>query len=490
MAELRWEVNLGSPVVATDGKYGSVQQLILDPQQERAVALLVKRHGPPNAPVVVVPEEAMADASEREVRVRMSRDQMDALPVYHPASAVVVEGRRYEMGEAFAAGGMEVLSGQPGPGETQPGRAGSRADGSERERAGLRVRAGQRVYCWDGWAGRVTLILLGSQGKARGFVMQAGHLPGRNPIVPLAWVEVVDEGRVFLSVEKSALDGLPVYRPDGELATAVDEALRSDDFLRYTDYEQIASAVQDGIVMLQGHVETRMNRVRADEAVRSVAGVLGVDNRLVADDDLVIAVAQALGGSGLTRLERISVHAWNGFVSLTGEVSTAAVRDAAEAAAASVPQVRGVSNYLVAPGMVVDREEQRPSQPSLRGGVYAADMLLGYVERVIVDPHSRRVTAFVTRGDFPCARRPVTYFPPDDGSTQERRVVIPIRAVRHETPGSVMLKISGAEAAQYPDFDPADFVPVSASWQPPFPYPAADVLFEAHVSPVIPYQPS
>ncbi len=359
-----------------------------------------------------------------------------------------------------------------------PGVAEDGLDEPERERAGLRVRGGQTVYCRDGRAGRVTLILLDQQGNARGFVMHAGHLLGRNLIVPVDWVAEVDEGRVCLSVEKSALEGLPVYRPDAELATAVDAALRSDDFLLHTDYEQIAFAVQDGVVTLQGHVVTRMNRVRAEDAVRSVAGVLGLEDCLVVDDDLVIDVAQALGRNPRTCRERVRVQARNGFVSLSGEVSCAAVRDAAEATAAGVPQVRGVSNFLLAPGVVVDREAQRAWQPSVGGAIYATDMPLGSVERVIIDPRTRRVTAFVAHGDFPCDRGTATWVLPDDGSVRERHVVIPMRAVRHETPGSVLLKISGAGAARRRDFSPADFAPVPADWQPPFPYRAADVLLE------------
>ena len=79
MNERRWEVRIVSPVVATDGDYGHLQELILDPEQERIAALVVRRHGLLPTHLVAVPEEAIANAAENEVRLKMRREQLDAL---------------------------------------------------------------------------------------------------------------------------------------------------------------------------------------------------------------------------------------------------------------------------------------------------------------------------------------------------------------------------------------------------------------------------
>jgi hypothetical protein len=50
--------------------------------------------------------------------------------------------------------------------------------------------------------------------------------------------------------------------------------------------------------------------------------------------------------------------------------------------------------------------------------------------------------------------------------------------VHEVTEGGVMLRISGIDAARYPDFDPANFVAPDAGWQPPHPYTHADVLLD------------
>jgi hypothetical protein len=105
-------------------------------------------------------------------------------------------------------------------------------------------------------------------------------------------------------------------------------------------------------------------------------------------------------------------------------------------------------------------------------------MQLGHVEQVIIDPHSRRVTAFITHGCFSDRLRTDQDDLLDLRPPLERRVVVPIRAVRYETDSSVLLNVSSGEAACYRDFDSADFVSPPEGWQPPYPYQRNEVLFK------------
>jgi hypothetical protein len=105
-------------------------------------------------------------------------------------------------------------------------------------------------------------------------------------------------------------------------------------------------------------------------------------------------------------------------------------------------------------------------------------MLFGKVERVIINPHNRRVTAFVAYGDFLDLGHTDEYGLPDDSSLQERRILLPIHMVRYEAVGSVQLNVSGREALREREFDPSDFVSPPEGWQPPYPYHQNDVLFE------------
>lgn len=480
MDKPRWELKIGTSVLASDGKYGRLKQVILDPHQERVVALLVRQRGLSASHTIVVPEEEVAEATDSEVRLKISQEQADALPEYQPNSAFVVKNRWYEADEeSFAVRGRQGIEIGRSPTAQRPGLLEDQLARPERAGLALELQAGHQVFCSDGPVGKVSLVLVDPQGRVKGFVMHAGHLPGRNLIVPVAWVQEVDRQNVHLSVEKRLLKRLLEYFPDFVLAAEVENALWVNEILRVTDYNGINVTVENGIVILRGHVVTPSNRSRAEDAARSVTGVLGIENHLVVDEELVVKVAQALGTDKRTCPEYVFVGAQRGVIILNGDVASAAIREAAEEVAASVPEVRGVVNYLRAPQVVVDPEKQQALQPPIGREVYATDMFLGCVERVIIDPHNRRVTAFVTSGNFTellLHTDENTLL--DENPQRERHIVVPVCAVDYETDRSVMLAVSAGEAAQYRDFNPANFVFPPEGWQPPYPYHWEDVLFE------------
>jgi osmotically-inducible protein OsmY/uncharacterized protein YrrD len=478
MLEPRWEVKIGSPVTATDSDYGHLQQLLVDPQEARVVGLLVRPHGLLAYHPVVVPENAISSASENEVRLNVNREQVEALPEYLPNAKLVMDGRNYEVHDKWSpAGGVEIEVGRAANLEAG-GMISNQFSKPQPQHPGLLIWAGQQVLCQDQTAGWVTLLLLEPGGRVTGFVLYTGPLIGRNLIVPINWVQKVDGNRVYLSVEKKDLQGLHDYRLDDALMAEAKNALWSDEILRNTDYQEIDVSVADGIIKLQGHVITLRNKTRAEEAACSVPGILGLENELVVDDDLVIHVAQALGNNEQTCLEQISVGAQNGFITLNGYVSSAAIREAAEVIAASVPQVRGVINTIQAPNVVIDPQKGQVWQPLIGKEVSAADMQLGHVEKVIIDPRNRRVTAFVVCGYFPDPQNKDGYRLPGEEPRQEYSVVIPIEAIRYATDDSVLLEVRGVEAALYRAFDPADFINPPAEWQPPYPYHWEQVLFD------------
>jgi osmotically-inducible protein OsmY/sporulation protein YlmC with PRC-barrel domain len=481
MVDPRWELKIGSMVTTTDGEYGRLQQLLVNPHWERIIALLIQPYRLIPPPIVVVPEELIADASVNEVRLEISRELVDELPRFWPESELTVEDQIYGADDEVIAvsgkGGVEV---KQAPNSKEPNVIESLLFGPESEHLGLQVCASQQVFCRDGYAGHVSMILSDAKGRIKGFVLHTGHLHliGRELIVPAKWLQEVDRGSVHLSVYKSDLESLPIYSPDAKLSEKVDDALWSDEILRNTDYEEIGVSVQDGIAILRGHVLSAMNKKRVENAARSVVGVLGVENDLVVDQDLVIDVAQALGTDESTRFERISVGAEYGIITLNGRVSSAAIRDAAEAIAASIPQVRGVINYLQAPNLVSDPKKQQFWLPPIGHEVSAADMLLGQVEKVIINPRNRCVTTFVVHGYLPDLRTRNDYRPANENRRQERRVMIPVEAVFYATHDSLLLMESGVETALHHDFDPAEFISPPADWQPPYPYLWEEVLFE------------
>lgn len=478
MPEPRLELKIGTPVITRDGLCGYVQHVILNPRVRRVIALVVRR-GPLPPQAVVVPIARVTDATADAVRLQMSQAELAALPPFDSQDYVNIEvDGRYGAGEALAA-----VHGGTGSTEDRAlvathlsadQRHSSQAELPDQT---LVLRAGQRVLCSDGNVGRVALLLLDSQGQVRHFVVRKGRFLGRDVIVPVDWITHIDRRGVRLAVERQALERLPAYRPDHELAAEVDRALWEDDLLRETDYDAIDIAVREGVVMLSGYVGSPVSKTRAEQLARAVPGVLAVENRLITDGEVVNAVAQALGNNSSTRGQPVHIYAQRGVVYLSGEVGDAAIRAAAEACAADIGLVRGIVNQIRAPGITPDSTDQRILQPQIDQPIYATDGYLGQVERVVISPRHRRVTAFVAHGHFPDTRY-APALPVGDAPILDRRVVIPTSAVNHVSESGVMLRINSIEAGRCPDFDPTAYIEPDPGWTPPYPYTHADVVFD------------
>jgi osmotically-inducible protein OsmY len=479
MSEPRLELKIGARVKATDGAFGHLRHVILSPLDRRVVALII-RHGVMPPRDVVVPIAEVADANEQGVWLRASRAELEARPAFDPAEYVELPN-----GDQGYDAGPALVAVHGGAGDTVARALVATHLGSDARIAhqgrlagqAIALRRGQAVWCSDGRAGRVDLLLLDSAGQVRHFVIRKGLLLGRDIIVPIEWVRRIDERGVWLAVALAALDRLPRYRPDSEIAADVDQALLKDEIISAIDYDTIDVAVHDGVVRLDGYAATPVSKARAEAAAGDIPGVLRVENEIMTDGELVSAVTQAFAREPLLRGQRLSVHAEHGEVYLSGRVTSPEIRVAAEQIAAKVPRVRAVANEVLAPD-VAGVEVLRALDLGIGQVVHATEMPVGKVERVIVSPQQRRATAFVAHGHFPDLARATPRMLPDEMPKQARRVVIPISAVREVTADGVQLRVSGMEAARYPEFAPANFVTPDAKWQPPPPFRPTDVLLD------------
>jgi osmotically-inducible protein OsmY len=111
--------------------------------------------------------------------------------------------------------------------------------------------------------------------------------------------------------------------------------------------------VDDGQVTLSGDVDWPYQARAASDLALSLFGVRGVTNDLQVRSPtteitgLAHGIEQALARNAQTDAERIRVSVIDGAVTLSGEVSSWAERDAAVAAAYAAPGVRSVDARLV-----------------------------------------------------------------------------------------------------------------------------------------------
>ena len=136
---------------------------------------------------------------------------------------------------------------------------------------------------------------------------------------------------------------------DTDIAKAVRDALQWDVLV---PDEKIASTVENGIITLTGTVDTVAQREDAARAVRNLAGVRAVSDRMtvaplkVAPADVKRAIEEALERQVEREAKRIVVTVSDGNVVLSGNVRSWAERQAVAGAAGSIPGVHKVDVRL------------------------------------------------------------------------------------------------------------------------------------------------
>jgi len=135
---------------------------------------------------------------------------------------------------------------------------------------------------------------------------------------------------------------------DNKLTMAVCDAL-----MRYTPIRiwghNVDVAVHAGTVILSGVARSRAARETAEKLARGVRGVTSVENRIVVDNDVEVAVAQALASDPRTRagFPGILIGVVFGVAYLKGMVRSAEIKDAATGIVSRVAGVQHVSNELM-----------------------------------------------------------------------------------------------------------------------------------------------
>lgn len=344
----------------------------------------------------------------------------------------------------------------------------------------LPISVGQHVLSSDGHPGWITHLLPSRDGWIGAFVIQTRGWWRRKVVIPIDYIDRIDRDNVYLSVTKNDLKKLPTYRPDNILVALVNQALWEDTVFRRTDYRQIYVEVENGIAYLSGYVSSPSMSVGAEKAAYKADGIWKVVNRLAIDSEIQLAISQALGNDLHTKTARIFVGVNNGFITLTGQAPDQASHSAAQQQAVAIPKVRGVLNSIRVPGLEMEAEDQRALQPTIGTGIYATDIIIGVVEKVVISPENRLVTAILANVVFPDPDQMGSNWLRHEHHYSERRVIIPINAVQHLTSTSVFLKERAAVVAGFNDFNPAAYLPAPDEWEPPYPYKHTDVLIAGH----------
>src|SRR6266511_1418350 len=269
----------------------------------------------------------------------------------------------------------------------------------------------------------------------------------------------------------------PSQKTDAAIKGSIDHAIWHDDVLRAIEYYEIDVQVKNGIVYLYGHIVSTTSKSRIENAIRSIPGILGIQNHLVLDDKLILDVATSLGNLEHTYDCKFFTGASHGVISLNGTVKDENVKLLAEKRAASNPNVRGVINNVRVSGAEQEVQDELFLQPTIGEIIYFLDGVSGVVKQVIMNPNNRRVIAMTVWGQFADQRQALESLKNSDAGSPDRLVVISMDVVRYITEDSGFLSINSNEQKRYMEFDPGSFRSPNVGWVPPYPYCPDDVLF-------------
>lgn len=127
------------------------------------------------------------------------------------------------------------------------------------------------------------------------------------------------------------------------------------EFVPHIDAAAIGVSIEDGVVVLSGHVRTYAEKIAAEHAVKSVKGVRAVAEELevrvstdMAIDDGLIAsrCLDLIRWNTAVPADQIQIKVQQGWITLEGEVEWQYQKEAAQHAIQTLAGVAGLNNML------------------------------------------------------------------------------------------------------------------------------------------------
>jgi osmotically-inducible protein OsmY len=181
-------------------------------------------------------------------------------------------------------------------------------------------------------------------------------------------------------------------RSDADITRDVEAELR---FRPDIDERDIAVKVNNSVVTLTGFTRTFLDKQRAEEAVKRVAGVSGVANDIevrlgsgdgLTDPEITRAAVQAIRSETPTASESIKVLVHHGYVTLEGKVEWYYLKEQAEQAVRRQRGVMGVTNSIgIEPSAQSGEIKQRIEDAFRRSAQIDAD-------QITIEAHGGEVT--------------------------------------------------------------------------------------------------
>ncbi len=211
-------LEIGNRVRCTDGVYGELADIVVDPLEKRVTHLVVQpEHGEGEARLVPIQQAKGRDDEQREIELQCTLDEAQGFESVH-------EGAYLRLGESPAEDpdwdvGVEDVLALPYYGFDEgayPGELDSHVTMSyDRVPKGeVEVRRASAVISADGHSlGDVDGFVVDADQHITHFVLERGHLWGRKEVtIPIGAVARVESDAVYVAMSKDEVGALPAVR--------------------------------------------------------------------------------------------------------------------------------------------------------------------------------------------------------------------------------------------------------------------------------------
>ncbi|MBN1399308.1 MAG: BON domain-containing protein [Anaerolineae bacterium] len=336
------DFHIGADVVCEDEQCGRVSKLVIDPHTHRVTDLVVRK-GLLFTKATVVPVESVEEASEEIVQLSLPKDKLSELPEYREREYVAPpEGWKEDRFKPEWMLHRVVPGGIIRPVPVAPMIVHRVHEGiSPTETV---IERGLDVVGVDGGIGSVDHVLIDREtGEMKLLVVDRGLLRD-DVVIPVRYVRSVTDERITVDLSEAQVDELYHYTPRSPvdiLAEVKDKLSRIP-----VDPDSIEIELDGGILRLAGIVPNVRIKRRIVGTVWPIEGVLHVDDHLETAETIQARVMAALRSDPRTDLASIDVVARQGIVTLSGQVDSQGIKDAAGKLAAEQEGVVQVINDL------------------------------------------------------------------------------------------------------------------------------------------------
>jgi osmotically-inducible protein OsmY len=298
----------------------------------------------------VIPLAKVVRITDEEVHVALGKEEMNQYPEFDKME-VRVGGPGYDKGEEY---GMPARVqdtghyGQPIPMPVLP-----QLNREVEVRVGVKSQSivigrGTEVKTIEGDVGRVNHVLVDPKTREVSYIVVDPGLFGKSLVIPTDFVREINQDGIVLAIDEDDLKKLPTYTPRGdeEIEADIHEQL----LRQLPQYAGIEVSVTEGVARMEGAAPDLKAKRHLEAVVRSVTGVIDVEDTVEAKSTIEERVTAALQADPRTQEADIEVINHAGVVTLKGKVKSEYVcRAAIAVAAAQMRVIRVLSELQIHP---------------------------------------------------------------------------------------------------------------------------------------------